>query len=75
MDINDSSCPRRRGTGGHGSGLTEEHDGQRSFTVMGSDALPVGSVERFIDHPVALGYSPNTVKAYAHDLADLCRLA
>lgn len=47
------------------------HDGQRSFTVVDSDALPIGSVETFLRHLAALGYSPNTVKAYAHDLADL----
>lgn len=47
------------------------HDGQRSFTVVDSDALPIGSVETFLRHLGALGYSPNTVKAYAHDLADL----
>lgn len=47
------------------------HDGQRSFTVVGVDALPISSVETFLRHLAALGYSPNTVKAYAHDLADL----
>lgn len=47
------------------------HDGQRSFTVVDSDALPIGSAETFLRHLAALGYSPNTVKAYAHDLADL----
>lgn len=47
------------------------HDGQRSFTVVDSDALPIGSVEAFLRHLTALGYSPNTVRAYAHDLADL----
>ncbi len=39
------------------------HDGQRSFTVVDSDALPIGSVETFLRHLAALGYSPNTVKA------------
>jgi len=47
------------------------HDGQRSFTVVDVDALPISSVETFLRHLTALGYSPNTVKAYAHDLADL----
>ena len=47
------------------------HDGQRSFTVVDFDALPISSVETFLRHLGALGYSPNTVKAYAHDLADL----
>jgi site-specific recombinase XerD len=39
--------------------------------VVDSDALPIGSVETFLRHLGALAYSPNTVKAYAHDLADL----
>lgn len=47
------------------------HDGLRSFTVLGPDALPLTAVEDFLRYSVALGYSPNTVKAYAHDLADL----
>lgn len=51
--------------------LRGEHDGQRSFTVLGADALPTGAVEDFLRYSVVLGYSPNTIKAYAHDLADL----
>ena len=47
------------------------HDRRRSFTVVDADALPISSVETFLRHLVALGYSPNTVKAYAYDLADL----
>ena len=47
------------------------HDGHRSFTVVDSDALPINCVETFLRHLGALGYSLNTVKAYAHDLADL----
>ena len=47
------------------------HDGRRSFTVVDSDALPIECVESFLRHLAALSYSPNTVKAYAHDLADL----
>ncbi len=50
--------------------LRSAHDGQRSLTVIDSDALPIPPVEAFLRHLVALGYSPNTVKAYAH-LADL----
>ncbi len=51
--------------------LRGARDGQRSFAVVDSDALPLGSVEAFLRHLAALGYSPNTVKAYAHDLADV----
>lgn len=51
--------------------LTGPNDGQRSYTVIDSDALPITSAKAFLRHLGALGYSPNTVKAYAHDLADL----
>lgn len=51
--------------------LRGAHDGLQSFTVVGPDALPIGAVEEFLRYSVGLGYSPNTVKAYAHDLADL----
>ena len=36
---------RRRGAVATVQALTEEHDGHRSFTVVGSDALPVGPSE------------------------------
>lgn len=40
------------------------HDGQRSFTVLDSDALPMSSVAAFLRHFAALGYSPHTVEAH-----------
>ena len=45
--------------------------GRRSFTVLGPDDLPVAPIESFLAHLDHLNYSPNTVKAYAHDLNDL----
>jgi integrase/recombinase XerD len=41
-----------------------------SYTVLGPDGLPVEAVEVFLAHLAALGRSPNTVSAYAHDLRD-----
>jgi site-specific recombinase XerD len=41
-----------------------------SYTVLGPDGLPVAAVEVFLAHLSALGRSPNTVEAYAHDLRD-----
>src|SRR6266508_2545235 len=41
-----------------------------SFTVVGADGLPVEAVEVFLAHLSAVGRSPNTVGAYAHDLRD-----
>ena len=44
--------------------------GIESWTVLGDDDVPVGPVERFLAYLTAVGRSPNTVKAYAHDLKD-----
>jgi site-specific recombinase XerD len=44
--------------------------GAVSFTVLGPDGLPFGPVEEFLAHLQAVGRSPNTVEAYAHDLRD-----
>ncbi len=42
--------------------------GTRSWTVLGDDDVPVVPVERFLAYLTDIGRSPNTVKAYAHDL-------
>jgi integrase/recombinase XerD len=42
--------------------------GDVSFTVVGSDGLPIGPIESFLSLLSSLGRSPNTVRAYAHDL-------
>jgi integrase/recombinase XerD len=44
--------------------------GTESWTVLGDDDVPVGPAERFLAYLTAIGRSPNTVKAYAHDLKD-----
>jgi integrase/recombinase XerD len=44
--------------------------GTRSWTVLGDDDVPVIPVDRFLAYLTAIGRSPNTVKAYAHDLKD-----
>ena len=44
--------------------------GTRSWTVLGDDDVPVGPVDRFLAYLTDVGRSPNTVKAYAHDLKD-----
>ncbi|QYN33493.1 site-specific integrase [Pseudonocardia sp. DSM 110487] len=41
-----------------------------SWTVLGEDLAPVEPVELFLAHLSDQGRSPNTVKAYAHDLKD-----
>ena len=44
-------------------------DGERTWTVLGDDHLPVAPVEEFLEHHRVVGSSPNTVKSYAHGLA------
>ena len=44
--------------------------GTRSWTVLGDDDAPVVPVDRFLAYLTGIGRSPNTVKAYAHDLRD-----
>jgi integrase/recombinase XerD len=41
-----------------------------SWTVLGDDHVPVEPVERFLGYLSSIERSPNTVKAYAHDLKD-----
>jgi integrase/recombinase XerD len=41
-----------------------------SWTVLGDDLVPVEPVERYLAYLTAIDRSPNTVKAYAHDLKD-----
>jgi integrase/recombinase XerD len=41
-----------------------------SWTVLGDDQVPLEPVERFLGYLTSIEKSPNTVKAYAHDLKD-----
>ena len=43
---------------------------EESWTVLGDDQAPVVPVERFLGYLTWVEKSPNTVKAYAHDLKD-----
>jgi integrase len=43
--------------------------GERTWTVLGADRLPVEPVEGFLEYLRVLGRSPNTVKSYARALA------
>ncbi len=44
--------------------------GSESWTVLGDDHVPVEPVERSLGYLACTERSPNTVKAYAHDLKD-----
>src|SRR5215467_9773566 len=50
--------------------VTVPGSGARSWTVLGDDDVPVIPVDRFLAYLTDIGRSPNTVKAYAHDLKD-----
>jgi len=41
-----------------------------SWTLLGHDHVPVEPAERFLAYLASIEKSPNTVKAYAHDLKD-----
>jgi integrase/recombinase XerD len=41
-----------------------------SWTVLSDDQVPLEPVERFLGYLTSIEKSPNTVKAYAHDLKD-----
>src|ERR1039457_3886665 len=41
-----------------------------SWTVLGDDGFPVEPVERYLAYLTDIERSPNTIKAYAHDLQD-----
>lgn len=43
---------------------------RESWTVLGDDAVPIEPVERYLTYLTDIERSPNTVKAYAHDLKD-----
>jgi integrase/recombinase XerD len=42
--------------------------GVESWTVLGEDGIPLEPVERFLAYLASIERSPNTIKAYAHDL-------
>lgn len=41
-----------------------------AWTLLGDDQVPLEPVERFLGYLSSIEKSPNTVKAYAHDLKD-----
>lgn len=43
---------------------------RESWTVLGDDAVPIEPVERYLAYLTDIERSPNTVKAYPHDLKD-----
>lgn len=52
------------------SGVVLPDSRHESWTVVGDDAAPIEPVERYLAFLTDVARSPNTVKAYAHDLKD-----
>ena len=50
--------------------VVSPHSSRESFTVLGEDDVPVEPVERYLKYLTDIERSPNTIKAYAHDLKD-----
>ena len=50
--------------------LVMPSSGVQSWTLLGRDHVPVVPVERFLAYLAAIDRSPNTIRAYAHDLKD-----
>ena len=50
--------------------LVMPSSGVQSWTLLGGDQVPVAPVERFLAYLAAIDRSPNTIRAYAHDLKD-----
>src|SRR5665811_463561 len=64
-------CPsRRRKVCNAGTTRAHARLSGRSWTVLDDDLVPVDPVERFLAYLSSIERSPNTVKAYAHDLKD-----
>ncbi len=50
--------------------LVMPSSGMQSWTLLGGDQVPVVPVERFLAYLASIDRSPNTIRAYAHDLKD-----
>ncbi|MEU5547897.1 tyrosine-type recombinase/integrase [Streptomyces sioyaensis] len=50
--------------------LRSSDNGPVSYTALGADDLPIWPIDDFLSHLTARRSSPNTVRGYAHDLAD-----
>ena len=61
---------RIAGVWNEGSAGAHAGYGPESWTLLGDDHVPVEPVERFLAYLAAIEKSPNTLKAYAHDLKD-----
>jgi hypothetical protein len=46
------------------------NSGVESWTVLGDDDIPIEPIERYLAYLTDIERSPNTVKAYAHNLKD-----
>jgi len=73
VDVVICSGPEGRACGGGGVlvvRVVSPVTSRESWTVVGDDDRPVAPVDRYLGYLTGIERSPNTVKAYAHDLKD-----
>ncbi len=63
-------CPSQVGRSMRVQRVVMRDSGEESWTLLAEDHGPVESMERFLSYHASIEKSPNTVKAYAHDLKD-----
>lgn len=72
LDVVICRCPIRGSAGGFMfvQRVVTPSSRRESWTVIGQDGVPIEPVERYLAYLTDVERSPNTVKAYAHDLKD-----
>src|ERR1700757_2085076 len=72
LDVVICSRPGSRACGGRVlvTRMVSPVSSRESWTVLGDDDAPVEPIERYLAYLADIERSPNTVKAYAHDLKD-----
>src|ERR1700730_4913572 len=72
LDVVICSRPGSRACGGRVlvTRVVSPVSSRESWTVLGDDDAPVAPIERYLRYLTDIERSPNTIKAYAHDLKD-----
>jgi site-specific recombinase XerD len=71
VDVVISCCPARKREGSmRVQRVFMPGPEAESWTLLGDDQVPLEPVERFLAYLTSIEKSPNTLKAYAHDLKD-----
>ena len=72
LDVVICSCPGGIACGEpmHVARVISPVSSRESWTVLGEDDVPIAPFDRYLGYLTNIERSPNTVKAYAHDLKD-----